>query len=46
MNEHLEERISEIDESCCEYNHDSNTFEMFFDRKLYDPPKSVIELEL
>ena len=45
-NEHLEERISEIDESCCEYNHDSKTFEMFFDRKLYDPPKPVIEIEL
>lgn len=45
VEERVETRKSKIDDSCVDYLLDHGLFELFFDQKLYEPPKSVLELE-
>jgi len=36
---------SDIDDSCVDYQRETCTFDVYFDSKLYEPPKSVLEFE-
>ena len=41
----FETHYSDIDASCVDYVKGTNTFEIFFDKILYEPPKIILEKE-